>query len=61
MCLHHAIIGLSLRSSFLTNCLPEKPLIQLEDLTNAPYMTLLRSIVAAVVCMYAYLFRSKCI
>ncbi len=47
-CSHHAITGLSLRSSFLTNCLPEKPLIQLGDLTNAPYMILLCLIVAAV-------------
>ncbi len=35
---HHAITGLSLQSSFLTNFLPEEPLKQLGDLTNVPYM-----------------------
>ncbi len=47
-CSHHAITGLFLQSSFLTNCLPEKLLTQLGDLTNAPYMILFLLIVAAI-------------
>ncbi len=47
-CSHHANTGLFLRSSLLTNCLPERLLIQLGDLTNAPYMILFLLIVAAI-------------
>ncbi len=54
-CSHHAITGLLLWSSFLTNCLPEKPLIQLGDLSNAPYMILFHLIVAAVSQTYTFL------
>ncbi len=47
--------GLFLRSSFLTNFLPEEPPKQLGDLTNAPCMILLSVIVAAVSQTYTHL------
>ncbi len=52
---HHVITGLSLQSSFLTTFMPGTLLKQLGDLTNAPYMILLSSIVAAISQTYTLL------
>ncbi len=52
---HNIITDPTLQSSLLTNFLPEEPQRQLGDLTNAPYMILLSSIVVAISQTYTLL------